>query len=74
MTPESQLEHFERLIRVEEKLTSLHDDLSAIKVLDTRVSALERWRAWVLGGMAALGGSLGSGVTWLMTHLSKGNP
>lgn len=35
------------------------------KSMDRRVTELERWRAWVLGIVAAVGAILGATATWL---------
>lgn len=45
----------ERLAAIETKLEDIHEDLLALKALEKRISSLEHWRAYILGGFAVVG-------------------
>ena len=54
---------------LETKFTALEERLDAHT---TRISALESWRSWIMGGLAVVGaiatgmfGVLGTGLKWL---------
>jgi hypothetical protein len=63
----SEIEIHERLAVLETKIDSLSEDLHTLMAYEKRISALERWRAYLLGA----GAFLGAASAWL-AHLLSG--
>ncbi|MFH1067838.1 MAG: hypothetical protein V1746_08040 [bacterium] len=66
---EVQVECAERLTRIETQLEEVLRRLDGAKEIETRVRALEIWRALLAGGLALLGFLLGLPFLQKLTHL-----
>lgn len=60
---------FELLIRLDQKLDDISEDLQSIRTIEDRVSALERLAAFGKGALMVITGVITLMAGWLKVHL-----